>query len=132
MCREIKFRGKRKDTNEWVYGFYYQIPQLNIYEILTGKIDITTGFPTRESYEIIPETTGQYTGLKDIHSKYIYESDIVSDGSFNYEVYRHDSGQWKAGQYCLWEYISDDGTENNWEVVGNIYLNPNLLKLITK
>lgn len=68
------------------------------------------------------------TGLNDKNGKEICEGDIVSDGDFNYEVYQHNSGQWKAGQFSLWEYISDDETENCWEIVGNIYQDPNLLK----
>jgi uncharacterized phage protein (TIGR01671 family) len=70
----------------------------------------------------------QYTGLKDKDGKEIYEGDIVNDGDLNFEVYRHNSGEWKAGWCSLWEYISDNEIENCWEIIGNIYENPEILE----
>lgn len=33
MVREIKFRGKRIDTGEWVYGYYIKEPN-DVYVII--------------------------------------------------------------------------------------------------
>ena len=69
--REILFKGKRVDNGEWVEGWYgcitkgaYLNPIINGHYITTfKKLDngeiILTGM-----FEVIPETVGQYTGLK--------------------------------------------------------------------
>lgn len=69
--REILFRGKRKDNKEWVFGFYIFEPVFNgidhkptepkhwIREYNQGQICIIM-------HEVIPETLGEYTGLKDV------------------------------------------------------------------
>ena len=68
--REILFRGKRVDNNEWTEGYLYKI--WNKVFLLWG---MTGDSPNME--EVIPETVGQYTGIKDDQDVRIFEGDIV-------------------------------------------------------
>jgi uncharacterized phage protein (TIGR01671 family) len=68
--REIIFRGKRVDNGEWVCG--------DLSQHKSGKRFIKRlNASALCSYEVIPETLGQFTGLTDNNGKRIFEGDIV-------------------------------------------------------
>lgn len=66
--REIKFRGKRFDNHEWVYGSLLVHP--------FGETDIIP-FNTTKAHPVAEYTVGQFTGLKDFWGNEIYDGDIL-------------------------------------------------------
>ena len=66
----------------------------------------------------------QFTGLHDKNGKEIYEGDIVTDGVGKYKII-YDLKLAGYQPYCIFR----DEPENYCEVIGNIYENPDLVKL---
>lgn len=157
MTREIKFRGKHVDNGEWVYGAFVpdalETPDNDL--ITWGFIRrYNRDIRKMETIEVSRESVGQYTGLCDKNGKKIYEGDIVvipgqyiwfDDGKPNYRgtvewIY----SQWQVVAHCvnkdkrgmsdginegLNDIGYDEGDESCWEVIGNIYDNPELLEV---
>lgn len=73
--KQILFRGKRIDNNEWVYGFYFERLTDSIKHCYIKYETWDEGFVT---YEVIPETVNQFTDLCDKNDNKIFEGDIIS------------------------------------------------------
>jgi len=135
--RDIKFRGKRVDNGQWVYGY------LLVYK--DGTNTITTeaertfthninGKPFYSIYskecEVIPETVGQYTGRKDMNDKEIYEGGRVKN-NICFEGFWIGIVTFDEKLACF--VINNDSTQQfmydtDLEVIGNIYENSELVK----
>ena len=116
---KILFRGKRIDDGEWVEGFYLYTNE-NTQPVI---IDMECC-----SNVIIPETIGQYTGLVDKNGVKIFEGDIIWLNRRYYKVI-YDT-LFYAG-FCARDLDGDIVSLSRicveYDVVGNIYDNPNMI-----
>ena len=128
--REIKFRGRRKNSTEWVYGAFLAIPRLCSY-IYDVQPD---GQATR--YLVDEDAVGQFTGLCDCKGQDIYEGDVVAFGDFFREhdvknAYWHGVVKWsfEGARFVLDKLEFDEDVCNDeLLVIGNVYDNPELIK----
>jgi hypothetical protein len=139
--RQILFRGKRKDNGEWVVG-----------HLLTDVFGVGLYIQTRtgkrfKSFEIAPETVGQYTGLSAWKScrgtkpedLMVFEEDIVV---FNFPYNPKDKGKRKiifeegafqairSGGYVSlsrnFPFLNSETLDA--EIIGNIHDDKNILE----
>lgn len=134
--REYLFRGKKWDNSEWVYGDLIQGGEDGSKWILPiEELKLT------QVIKIIPETVGQYIGIKDKNKRRIFENDILK-GQFGSGIgckstkykefmftvsYHNHSPEFHLdmpknyGKYRFCPHLTDS------EVVSNIHDNPELL-----
>lgn len=110
MNREIKFRGKRVDNDEWVYGNLQQQAVKNEEWYITSITAPVNEF-LNESHIIDSKTVGQYTGLKDKNGKEIYENmEIDNKYIVFYKECKYILKDISKGDIIdLWRYINENG-----------------------
>ena len=151
--RDITYRAKRKDNGEWIEGNLvwlknwkdepyecFVISHLAYLEY--GEFD--------DTYTVIPETVGQYTGLTDKNGKKIFEGDIVKNdwcfmcgnsvvkfGQYKPLDMGNEYQQGHLGFYLEHIHKADKRSvrkdimyfANNCEIIGNIHDNKDLLEV---
>lgn len=135
--RTIKFRGKRCDNGEWVYGYYARLKNefKEWHCIMTEKDASENYIKDCNGYNMLytpvnQNTVGQFTGLLDKNGKEIYEGDILKAGDMGLLEVRFVRGVFAF----LWNGNLDDefptgSPTHEWaDVIGNIHDNPDLLK----
>lgn len=120
--RNILFRGKSIKNGVWWEGNLLSDTEGN-----TGIAQITPDGELAYVEAVIPETVGEYTGLKDKEGNGIFEGDILEashDGN-HYCVYYDE----REAAYRL-RYFAGvvRGIYYNFVVIGNIHDNPALLE----
>ena len=132
--REILFKAKRKDNSKWIKAYYQKR-----YDLLSNEEHLifhADSYNVWEYAEIIPETVCQFTGLCDKNGKKIWENDILManlDESYPEDV-TYETVEWGVAGWVTHEANSidrpylDEFDLEHFEVVGNIFDNPELLQ----
>jgi hypothetical protein len=109
--KEIKFRGKKVSTKEWVYGSLVQSNHLGLRCYILKDVG---GF----SEQVIPETVGQLNNkLTYISNIDIYEGDVISHDLIEGmgEPYSSNHKSTITDNEALWYYYT------NIKLIGNIH-----------
>ena len=132
--RDITFRARRTDNGEWVEGNLVWIKKLNDepYQcFIISHLAYMEYGEFDDTYQVLPETVGQYTGLTDKNGKRIFEGDIVC---FHGELYNEifyivfADGCFRLGRKNGYSYTLQNLC-SALEVIGNIHDNPELLEV---
>ena len=140
--REILFRGKRTDNGEWVYGNLVRgCDEKYAYIVEFGNAELC-----RNYVNVNPDTVGQYTGVTDKNGERIFEGDIVKYKDAckfgdNDEMEEAEEQylctnivEFKNGRFfplpqrCDCEDYFFSYGSYDFEVVGNVHDNPELLR----
>ena len=138
MNRKNLSRGKLLGSKEWVEGFYvhlYDDRGNESHRIYTGyaETDCSDFYP--DWGEVDPSTVSRCTGLTDKNGKKIFEGDIIQGKGHKRKtdlfVIRWSApccGFTAGGGKRMWPNLNQ-ATVDSYEVVGNVYDNPELLEV---
>ncbi len=141
--REIKFRGKAVMTKDeldyqsipnykgWIKGSL--VVDGNDHYIVGEIVDASDDGLIHEWWaKVEPKSVGQYTGLKDKNSREIYEGDVLNHITHDFHLEVSWQALWPGFYY---QYIGTEqfhkltvGAVGHFEIIGNIYENPELLE----
>lgn len=147
--REILFRGQTRKKGQqvwmdgtpvdgqWVYGGIFQ--GTGDYSIIYGAEKEHFTGADLDKYAVYSDTVGQYTGLKDINGKMIFEGDIIESQGCRWVVGFENAAfaamdgsniQFAMFEQYIWHYKKREWEAPDYfEVIGNIYDNPELLEV---
>ena len=138
--RTIKFRGKHINSGEWMYGDLHLLCDAPHIHMEVSKYP----YAGKRAF-VAPDSVGQFTGLFDKNNKEIYEGDLLSSPLSEVNPFGmvawHPNGYFfidtKFGKQTPTEDHRTLGEMLNYkigsrstefEVVGNIYDNPEMLE----
>lgn len=143
MNKEIKFRGKPaldeeriEELKQYMNGYYDgKFVYGNLIKdnwIVGDVVDSEEEWIALEYWiPVIPETVGQFTGLKDLNNKESFEDDLIQNSRDKeiYKIFWHKyRGQWMCSSKNRTRKLSD--VINDAFIIGNIHDNPELLEVI--
>ncbi len=114
QAEEIRFKGKRVDTQEWVYGFLIKTEDGKHYIFNYWRIP-EESTPSHHFIEVIPESVGQYLGYIDDNGIKIYSGDIVR---YTQHYFNTDKTSIKH-KVVEWNICETKAGETNFYIVGN-------------
>lgn len=132
------YKGERVDNGQWIKGYLLVDEITGQYFIHASGCSVNESHKVGEegvlhflAYEVIPETVGQYTGLKGTNGAQIFEGDIV-EGYFDHKKIRGYIFYGSEAKFFVQRnglYGIELNNAEDWiEVIGNIHDNPELLE----
>lgn len=158
--REILFRGKDPETGVWHEGQYIHLHKTTycfsgseerdaeneIHQIVFEQMT-DWNLPNRHlRVDVLPETVGEFTGIKDKNGKRIFEGDLLEsqisenpedwkiwkvgfeDGTFTFESVRKSVKSRRKYRHELNMLCADEVKFYGLVLIGNIHDNPELLE----
>jgi uncharacterized phage protein (TIGR01671 family) len=121
--REHLYRGKHKETGEWVFGFIMMPVNRPHIEYCIQAI-VPDENSMRCFCEVIPETIGEFIGLLDRNGMKIFEGDIVKTDYFDTPA----AVCFIRSAFVTSGMFLSETHDETMIIIGNIHDNPELLQ----